>query len=369
MLSDLDSLCSAIILAYLRSHSSPTDTLYIPLSNLPRPDLDLRPELIPVLSHANLKPSDLLTLSDLPPMKTITSKLPPENTKWILVDHNAMRGEMNKIYGKRLAGCIDHHAEEHAVPKDCGEEPRIVKKCGSCTTLVVDYCKEAWNEMRKDNQNAKSLNRELAQIALGPILIDTSNLGNKAETTPADGDAIEYLESWIKSEPGIKYDRNEYYNTISEAKQDIGGLSLRDILRKDYKQYGEEGSIVLGITSIVRGMQFLVDKAGSKEKFVQALKDFAKERDLSMLSLMTKSNPNGGFARELLIWASDAKGVAAAKKFEADSTETLGLTEWEKGSLNIDEKDQWQRCWWQERVENSRKQVAPLIRNAITEVE
>jgi exopolyphosphatase len=124
----------------------------------------------------------------------------------------------------------------------------------------------------------------------------------------------------------------------------------------------------VGIASVVRGLQFLIDKAGGKEKFLEAVKGFAKERDLSILSIMTKSNPGGRFARELLVWAADEKGVASAKKFEVDSREKLGLKEWEGGSLNIDGGDQEQRCWWQERVENSRKQVAPLMRAAIAEI-
>jgi exopolyphosphatase len=295
-------------------------------------------------------------------MKTISSRLPPEYTRWILVDHNAMKGEMGKIYGKRLFGCIDHHAEENAVPRDCGAEPRIIRKCGSCTTLVVEYCKEAWNARARDNHNeAATYNSELAQMALGPILVDTSNLGNKAETTPADAQAVAYLESWIRSQ----YDRNEYFRIVSDAKQNIGGLILRDIFRKDYKQY-DEGSLILGVSSITGGMRFLVDKAGGKEKFIGAISDFAKERGVSILSLMTKSNVDGQFARELLVWARDEKGASAAKKFEKDSTETLGLKQWGEGSLDVDEKNNWQRCWWQERVENSRKQVAPLMRNAIT---
>ena len=366
-LLDLDSLCSAVVLAYLRTHTSPIGSLYIPLSNLPREDLNLRPELIPVLSNANLKPSDLITLSDLPPMSSIASQLPPEKTRWILVDHNVMmNSDLHKIYSKRLVGCIDHHTEENAVPKDCGEEPRIVRKSGSCMTLVVEYCKDAWNGYNRANhKEAVTWNAQVARVALGPILIDTSNLGNKAETTPADAVAIKYLESWIKAEPDTKYDHDHYYHVVSEAKQDIGDLSLPDILRKDYKQYTESGSMKIGIASVVRGMQFLVDKAGGKEKFLETVKCFAKERDLSILSVMTKSNTGGRFARELLVWAADEKGVASAKKFEVDSREKLGLKEWDSGSLNIDGVDQGQRCWWQERVENSRKQVAPLMRAAI----
>ena len=330
----------------------------------------MRPELIPVLSHANLKPNDLITLSDLPPMKTLVSALPPENTSWILVDHNAMRGDMGKIYGKRLVGCIDHHAEENAVPKDCGHQPRIVRKSGSCMTLIVEYCKDAWEGIAKENnEEAQAWSNELARVALGPVLIDTSNLENKAESTPSDADAIRYLESWIKPHTGSAYDRDEYYKTVSEAKQDIGNLSLPDMFRKDYKQYGGNGSMNLGIASVVRGISFLIKKAGGREKFLAAVRDFAEERDLSMLSLMTKSNPDGRFARELLIWAGDANGVEAARKFDENATEPLGLKEWDGGSLDTDGENEWRRCWWQERVANSRKQVAPLLTTAIAEIE
>jgi inorganic pyrophosphatase/exopolyphosphatase len=54
-----------------------------------------------------------------------------------------LKSGLQKIYSQRLFGCIDHHAEENAVPKDCKDEPRIVEKSGSCMTLVMEYCKDA----------------------------------------------------------------------------------------------------------------------------------------------------------------------------------------------------------------------------------
>ena len=62
---DLDSLCSAVVFAYLRSHTQPKNTLHIPLANIPREDLSLRPELTKALSYAGVGSEDLLTLSDL----------------------------------------------------------------------------------------------------------------------------------------------------------------------------------------------------------------------------------------------------------------------------------------------------------------
>jgi len=338
----------------------------VPLSNLPYADLSLRPELLPVLSHANLKPNDLITLSDL---ATSSSHIPPEKTKWILVDHNALQGELGALYGSRVTGCIDHHDEENKVPKNCSEEPRLVRKSGSCSSLVVEYCKEAWDSLaeksKSDYDNEKLWNAQLARLAIAPILIDTANLTFESKTTTADVDAVKYLEHFIAGQEGSNYDTAEYFKQILEAKEDIGGISLPDILRKDYKQWNEVASMKLGVSCVVKDISYLVEKAGSQEKFFEAVKDFAKERRLSICSVMTTSHPNNVFKRELLVWALDKKATAAAKKFAADAEKRLGLAEWKNGSLDLDGEGEFRCCWWQHRVENSRKQVAPLLRTSL----
>ncbi|KAK3076590.1 hypothetical protein LTS18_012610, partial [Coniosporium uncinatum] len=138
--ADLDSLTSSILYAYIRS-SIPTPgaftPLYVPVTNIPRADIQLRPEFLALLPHANLEPHHLITLSDLPDLSEIKARLPPENTKWILVDHNALQGELGKIYAGRVVGAIDHHDEENMIPEETGVEPRVITKTGSCTSLVT----------------------------------------------------------------------------------------------------------------------------------------------------------------------------------------------------------------------------------------
>jgi exopolyphosphatase len=363
---DLDSLCSAIVLAYLRTYSPlcKSNTVYIPLSNIPSSDLPLRPELQPVLSRASLSPSNLITLSDLPPFSQLPSKIPPERTHWILVDHNALTGELGRLYGSRVVGCIDHHEEENKVPHDCREEPRIVKKSGSCASLVIEYCRPAW-DTRSSDKEITYWNAELAALALAPILVDTTNLTDQSKVTSADVEVVGYLEDIIKKEGA--FDSEAYFKEISEAKSDIGNLSLEGILRKDYKQW-TEGSLHLGVSSVVKDMSFLLSKAGSKDGLLNTVQEFAKARDLSIFSIMTTSVKEGEFRRELFVWALDDQGVAAANKFEGDHGEQLGLKEWSNGELDIEGDGHWARCWWQERVENSRKQVAPLMRTAISKI-
>jgi exopolyphosphatase len=305
---------------------------------------------MPVLRRANLKPSDLITLSDLPARKKLS------NTRWVLVDHNALQGELGREYKGRVVGCIDHHDEEHFVPEQTGDEPRIVEKSGSCASLVVRYCREAWDEMAGDVEGDK----ELAGLAMGPIVIDTHNLTSESKTTGIDREAMVFLEG-----KGWEGQREEFLGEIQRVKEDIGGMGLGDVLRKDYKQWTEKEGFNMGVSSVVKDMAFLIEKAGDEGTFFGVLGEFARERKLDICSIMTTSHPDGVFRRELLVWALNEKGVKAGKKFEATSRESLGLTKWKEGRLDVDGEKQWRRCWWQERVENSRKQVAPLLRTAI----
>jgi len=236
--------------------------------------------------------------------------------------------------------------------------------------LVVKYCREAWDALSNTQQELQELDREVAYLALAPILIDTTNLTSKSKVTDADVEAVRYLEGKIAaaSEASVRevVDAREYFEELLKAKEDIGGLGLRDILRKDYKQWTEE-DVVLGISSVVKNLRFLIEKAGGEGKFLEVVKEFAEERKLSICSIMTTSHGGGEFKRELFVWGLDRKGIESARKFEAEAGEKLGLKKWGEGSLDEDEGGQWRRCWWQGRVENSRKQVAPLLRSAVAD--
>ncbi|TVY35907.1 Exopolyphosphatase, partial [Lachnellula occidentalis] len=355
----LDSITSALVLAYLRTYAPTSHTFYIPLSNIPRADLSLRPELEPVLTRANLKPSDLLTLSDLPSRSALELK----DARWVLVDHNALQGELGKAYGGNVVGCVDHHDEEHKVPENSGDidEPRIVEKSGSCASLVVRYCRSAWDGLSREQRDVQG-DKELAALAMAAILVDTQNLTAESKTMEVDREAVGYLEGKWGGEEG---DRKSYLGDITRAKEDIGGLGLGDLLKKDYKQWTEQEAFDIGVSSVVKDLGYLIQKAGDEGRFFDVLREFARDRELDVCSIMTTSHKEGVFRRELLVWALNEKGIEAAKKFEATSREKLGLEKWNEGRLDMDSEKEWRRCWWQQRVENSRKQVAPLLRAAI----
>ncbi|KAF6822528.1 exopolyphosphatase [Colletotrichum plurivorum] len=359
--ADLDSLCSAVLYAYLRTHTPP-HTLHIPISNLPRDDLKLRPEMTAALAHAELKPSDLLTLDDLP---SGADELAAKDTRWLLVDHNALTGDLAKKYGSRVIGCVDHHADEDTVPKDTGSEPRVVEKCGSCASLVVEHFRPAWEAQIA--AQADPVDTHLARLALAPILIDTTDLKSKDKTTEKDTTAAEFLTEVA----GAPFDRDAFFREISDFKEDISSLSFRDIFRKDYKQWDDQVSgprpAVMGVSAVVQNLDYLVGRAdGDADVLLADFRKWSEEKQLDIGVIMTTAHPpGGGFQRELLIWAFNTNAVDACKNFLEGYRDELGLEAWGGGRLDRVGDDEWRMAWAQTNLSHSRKQVAPMLRDVI----
>jgi exopolyphosphatase len=376
--ADLDSICSSVIYAYIKTEAQNSSTTYIPLCNIPREDLALRPELIPVLKNVSLEPSELITLTDLPELAVGFDAgvrgLDVAKTRWLLVDHNALTGQLGRKCSDRIVGCIDHHEDEHKVPASCGSEPRIIEKAGSCSSLVVRYLMDDWIASQKLDGAAESIQAEaaLARLALAPILIDTTNFRNKDKTRHVDLDTVGWLETIIRNSEHDNYNRTAYFQQLTDAKNAIDHLDFEDILRKDYKQWTENSGLTLGIGSCVKDLSFLVNKAGGQSQFWRGLRRFAQNdsRHLHLVSVMTAFQKDGQFCRELVLLALGEAAINAAEMFEADGTKLLGLDRIELGQDEHPEGEDCQarelrRAWIQRELGESRKQVAPLMREAM----
>ncbi|KAI1103097.1 DHH phosphoesterase [Jackrogersella minutella] len=368
--ADLDSLCSTLFLAYFRSHVPP-HTLHIPLCHLARDDLSLRPEFSAVLRHAAVLEDDVLTLSELP----ARDDLKPGDTRWVLVDHNVMTGALGEAYGDRVVGCIDHHDDEGQVPRDA--EPRVIEKCGSCMSLTVEHCQQVWETLSQGDDASREVNAQLALLALAPILVDTTNLGNKDKTTPHDTRAVAVAESRISSAARTSsssssssadraYDRAGFFADVAALKEDLSHLSPRDVLRKDYKEWAE-GSARLGTSSVPQSFAALVRKAGGEGALARVLEGWGAERGVDVSVVLTTCKEGGSFQRELLVWVRGGEGlVTAVKRFvEGEGGERLGLRAWGEGGLDEDVEGSWRRCWVQGTLEYSRKQIAPMLREVL----
>ncbi|KAI5917222.1 exopolyphosphatase [Camillea tinctor] len=378
--ADLDSLCSALLLAYFRTHhhsNSNNGILHIPLCHLPRADLALRPEFHAVLADAGAGPDDVLTLDELPS----SPHLRPEDTRWLLVDHNVLTGSLGALYGDRAIGCIDHHPDEggNVLRVDDISEPlRIIEKTGSCTSLVLEHCKDIWDalsaeEVRgKEGTETTSIDTQLARLALGPILIDTNNLGDEHKTTEHDVHAVGIAESKIRGAGDVSYDRAAFFARVAALKEDISRMSFRDIFRKDYKEWTDERTgLKLGTAAVPRSFAYVVGQkapVAGEGDFVEELGRWGEEKGLDINAVLDGFvDEDGVFHREVLVWARGSeKAVRAAKAFAEVNAEKLQLRTWGDGKLDLDDETEgWRRCWDQGRLEHSRKQIAPMLRDAM----
>ena len=384
-------MASSILFAYVRTYAQRTPNwrekstdIYIPITNVRAADISLRPEFLALFPLAGIQPTDLITLDDMPPPAECGSCLKPGNTDWILIDHNALQGQLGKMYQSRIAGVIDHHEDEGFVPQDTGDEPRMIDKSGSCASLVTQHCREPWEKISRDpgpDQNKDddfvAWDAQLAKLALAPILIDTANLTWESKVTAHDVRAVEYLESKLaRLSPDLAgYDRGSFYQNINTAKQNIGGLATNEILRKDYKEWTEKGDRKLGISSVVRSLEWLAEHETSGAPAGKAptglgtlLREFAEERDLSLYAIMTAfTAADGDFRRELLVWARDAGCIPVLERFREAADAELGLERWQGKSLGMSGDGHGLTIWRQHEVGKSRKQVAPLLRRCVEE--
>lgn len=347
--------------------------------NIPAADVRIRPELLALLPHAGLKPDDLITLDDLALSSTSPDKLDPSRTHIILTDHNSVDGPLGAHFGACATGCVDHHADEHVVPVDA--QPRVIEKAGSCSSLVVQHLRVAWDALSlsalssgaahgqddavlgaDDAGMRRGWDAQVAKLALASILVDTVNMSASKKVERSDEQAVAYLLGKIALAGPAKggvFERDGFFKEINDAKSNLEALSADEALRKDYKQWAV-GTRQVGIASVVKRLSWLKRKTDeASADFAETLKRFAKQRDLDVMAVMTANAEGGEFKRELLLYPCKASSKGIVEEFEGAAGKEFGLAEHENVA------DGEFRIWWQTNLASSRKQVGPRLREVM----
>ncbi|KAJ5134485.1 hypothetical protein N7476_002308 [Penicillium atrosanguineum] len=423
--ADLDSIISAIVYSYWASNRLPSTTPrpHIPLLNLPTVPAGselyrLRPEFVTTLwlsttfpalnpdsrfenssdSAGKLLREHIVTVADFAQRlrgNAISKQLFADAT---LVDWNAMphRVEGQKGHGSvaglsevsfRTVGCVDHHVDEHFVPSQDAlpeNQPLIIQTGpGSCSSLIANELvrRGLWAADASSAENA-----QLAKLALAAILIDTSNLTAEGKVTDVDIQAVSFLREQVAKEDP-KWHAEAFYEQVQAAKTNsLDLLTLDEVLDRDYKEWTEKSSsgesVNLGFCSSVKPIRWIAEKAGTPQQFLDGVRAFAAAKKLDVVVIMTSfSSVEDEFSRELLVCAMcdcDA-AVKAAEAFVEQTRPHLGLERWSpvdceyhdstehaiRSTLDGD-ADIWRRLWLQTNTTASRKQVAPLLRKAVT---
>lgn len=390
----MDSFASSLLYAYLSSPgTAQNQSSLIPLLAIPRADLNLRPEFLYLLKELQLPSQDLIFIDDIPSSILTGKTLSPSSTpqpqptaknEVVLVDHNVLQERLFATSRTTVTGIIDHHKDEE---KHLDASPRIIAVSGSCSSLVTGWGKSKWSDGKAG--------KDAAKLALAAILIDTSNMHMRV--TDHDRAAVEFLEGKLggngvsiigdhdhdgnKSSSSTPWNSTAFFEKLSTAKASLDPLCLKDILRKDYKQWttlpsqtSATPTLTIGFSSVVKPHSYLCSTSrGGPAEFLKTLQEFAQERSLDIMTVMTAYNDErtGEFSRELLVWVISEEGVRAdyMKRFEkwAKSKEgDMQLVELGEGlGWGLFDGDGRRKAWRQGNTALSRKQVAPGMRGCL----
>lgn len=222
---DLDSMTAALTWAYHLEHSTSNSShpvKAIALLQTPTDALDLRPEnkLALANSHMSSGHSDLLTIDELPEDPETLAR----NIKGIVIVDHAV--PLRKWNNAPILSIFDHHQDSGAGKT---AKPRIFETVASCTTLVARQMLDELEQLPEEYH----LPHELLELILSAIAIDASGLADATDEDRRIAKRVLNRSNWHKSDLDKKM--KELDETLGDAKKDLDKLSVRDLLRRDWK--------------------------------------------------------------------------------------------------------------------------------------
>lgn len=222
---DLDSMTAALTWAYHLEHSTANTSnpvKAIALLQTPTDALDLRPENKLALANSQMSSghSDLLTLDELPESPETLAR---DIKGIVIVDHAV---PLRKWSNAPILSIFDHHQDSGA-GKDA--KPRIFETVASCTTLVA---RQMLDELEKLPEEYH-MPHELLELILSAISIDSGGLDSATDEDRRISQRVLERSNWRKSKLDKKM--KELDEKLGDAKKDLGKLSVRDLLRRDWK--------------------------------------------------------------------------------------------------------------------------------------
>ena len=221
-----------------------------------------------------------------------------KNKDVILVDHGEFSQSVKGIEQANIVGVLDHHklgGIESVSPVFYRNEP-----IGSTSTIIAKMFLE----------NNFSFDKKTAGLLLSAILSDTLKLTSPT-TTNEDKEIVKILAK------ASKENVNKLAQKIFEAKSDIKGVSIGELVSRDYKEYkGGKISFGIGVCETARPQEI----KEKKEEIFSALKKLKKKRKVKLMffTLVDILKKNS----EVFLLAEKEKSVAE-KIFKKKAKENL----------------------------------------------
>lgn len=374
--ADLDSVISAICYSYFLNIN---DSSYvIPIINIPRDHFKLRRDIIHLLDIHSINESLLYFVEDFNSLSERSKK-----ASLILVDHCNIQGEaMKDAFAKGkidVVSIIDHHQDENVFSN---ADPRIIKTSGSCSSQVFNYWYNIIRE--KEGTLTKELS-ELAQLLLGPLLIDTSKMTLKVENADLlafdtykrillnkESQKSEYTAFSNSNELDVFFDK--FYKDLKGQKKNLDGFSFLDILYKDYKQFIFGEDIKVGFSSVGKSSKWIL-KTFDTSELQQSLTQITSELNLDLLIFTTSytDKKTDIYTREFCYYYKrDNKNSALFAKLSDLATDDLSLTPQSYTKKDISTKiselnsnESILKVFNQRNTAASRKQIVPVVKRIL----
>lgn len=369
---DLDSLTAAITWAYHLEHSTQNTSnpvKAIALLQTPTDALDLRPENKLALQKSQMSSghSDLLTIDELPEDPETLAK---DLKGIVLVDHAV---PLRKWAKASILSIFDHHVDQGAGPD---ASPRIFETVASCTTLVARQMLDELEALPEEYH----MPHELLELILGAITIDSKGLEEATKEDIKTAKRVLKRSNWHKRD--LEDQMQSLNDELKEAKKDLDGLSVRDLLRRDYKgdlvdtPSPRTPTVSLGFASI----PFSLDEQIKKTEFQALFNWFTIEAawtaqvgmDISVALNKYKIRDKHGNKQKVreivLVVRSDvridedqADDLFRTVSKAIEDEPTLKAKPWHRAS----ELGKRQMVWTHEREDAGRKVIRPIIERAV----
>lgn len=331
--ADLDSLVSSICYAYLYNAYYNTNICF-PFIDIPSKELRLRKDVTHVLHKFDIDQSLIFFQDDL------LHRESTQDLKLIYVDHNSSQN--SSLLTNEVMLIIDHHADEGLFKS---AEPRIIETCGSCASLVFNY----WYQLVCHSSKREQLSdifSPIADLILAPILMDTSNMTQKVEKP--DLSAVNGIKEFASLNVTC------FFQEIHQQKLNIQGLSVYELLQKDYKNIE---SPAIGFSSLAKPFKYILanNAKGEELLFVKDVDQFVTDHKLKALIMMT-SYEEPEFEREISFYIK-GQGLESILVPQLEQLLKLKLKLKIAGDLQI---------YQQLNIKESRKQVLPLVKSLVS---
>ncbi|EGV94819.1 exopolyphosphatase PRUNE1 isoform X1 [Cricetulus griseus] len=333
---DLDSMVSALALAFYLTKTSESGEIFIPVLNINRSELPLRGDNVFFLQKVRI-PEPVLIFRDEIDLHALHQA---GQLTLTLVDHHVLP-KSDAALEEAVAEVLDHRPIEQKYCPPCHVS---VEHVGSCATLVAERILQGAPEI---------LDRQTAFLLYGTIILDCVNMDAKVgKATLKDSKYVEKLEALFPDLP----QREDIFDSLQKAKFDVSGLTTEQMLRKDQKTVCRQDTKV-AISAVYMDLEAFLQRLD----LLEDLSAFCHEHSYDALVAMTIFfNTHNEPVRQLAVFCPhSALRMTICGVLEQSTSPPLKLTPIPSISPDL-------QAYLQGNTQVSRKKLLPVLQEALS---